>query len=150
MFGGKKFPKFNGAKFYSRFRASKNFVIALVVFIGVWMGLHWMFNFDPTLGNINLILSTESSISTALLAMLIEMGAERQRHLEEIDRKQEERGRMLLRYLVTLTEANRDQMTAHVEGFEQVQEQLAELGERFTSVESVVEAIAKNFGIPFS
>lgn len=55
------------AEVYRRLRTGKSFLIILSVFIATWLGLDWVLDFDPDYTRINLILSTEASISVAML-----------------------------------------------------------------------------------
>lgn len=56
---------------YAKFRGSPAFVWAVTIFVGCWLTLHFLTDdsFDHGLGILNLILSSEASISVALLIM---------------------------------------------------------------------------------
>lgn len=55
---------------YKHLRSSQAFLIGLAMFIATWLAAHWLAGFDPNLSEINLILSTEASLSMALLMMV--------------------------------------------------------------------------------
>jgi uncharacterized membrane protein len=63
----------NLAKWYAKFRGSSTFLWGLLIFIGGWLILiHSVFKLDPDFGVINLILSSEASVSLAFFAMMQE------------------------------------------------------------------------------
>lgn len=63
----------NFAKWYAKFRGSSTFLFGLLGFIAVWIGLHFMFSWwDQDLAGINIILSSEASVSLAFFAMMQE------------------------------------------------------------------------------
>jgi len=63
----------NFAKWYAKFRGSSTFLWGLLVFIASWLGLHHVFaHFDSDLAGINIILSSEASVSLAFFAMMQE------------------------------------------------------------------------------
>ncbi|MDE1828223.1 MAG: hypothetical protein KGH65_03630 [Candidatus Micrarchaeota archaeon] len=85
---------------YARFRGSHWFLFALVISIGLILGLHFWRHIDPDFGATNLALSIESSVSVALLIMY---GVE-----QEMQRKQEaKRWEKMLRYMLDMMESNR-------------------------------------------
>lgn len=54
---------------YAKFRGSKFFLILLCAVIFVWITANEIFGFDEGYGRLNLMLSSEASISVALLIM---------------------------------------------------------------------------------
>lgn len=60
------------AKTYSKLRASVGFLVGLIAFIVVWLAASAILHFDKDHGLINLILSSEASVSLAFFAMLQE------------------------------------------------------------------------------
>jgi len=63
----------NFAKWYAKFRGSSTFLIGLLVFIFGWLALHYIFPWwDNDLAGINIILSSEASVSLAFFAMMQE------------------------------------------------------------------------------
>lgn len=56
---------------YAKFRGSKAFLVALCTLIFLWVALNLcpLFKWDDGFGELNLILSSEASISVALLIM---------------------------------------------------------------------------------
>lgn len=79
-------------------RKPRNFLILLCVFISVSLLLHFLRGYDSDFGMTNLILSIEASTASAVLMMLAEEAAERQkeqveyqtkmlRHLEELEER---------------------------------------------------------------
>lgn len=60
------------ALWYAKFRGSSVFLIGLLAFIGLWLAASTWFNFDRDHGLINLILSSEASVSLAFFAMMQE------------------------------------------------------------------------------
>lgn len=63
----------NFAKWYAKFRGSATFLWGLLGFIFFWVGvLHGIFGLDKDFGIINLILSSEASVSLAFFAMMQE------------------------------------------------------------------------------
>ncbi len=63
----------NLATWYAKFRGSATFLWGLLGFIALWLTvLHGMLKFDPDFGIINLILSSEASVSLAFFAMMQE------------------------------------------------------------------------------
>lgn len=88
---------------YARFRGSLWFVLFLCVFLAGWFAVNlapWTPHFDrPGYGVLNVILSSEASLSVALLIM----ASERQ---DEIQRRQ-------LKYLLHLMEANHAVLMGH-------------------------------------
>jgi hypothetical protein len=63
----------NLATWYAKFRGSATFLWGLLGFIAFWIGvLHGVFKLDPDFGIINLILSSEASVSLAFFAMMQE------------------------------------------------------------------------------
>jgi len=63
----------NFAKWYAKFRGSSTFLIGLLVFIFGWLALHYIFSWwDRDLAGINIILSSEASVSLAFFAMMQE------------------------------------------------------------------------------
>lgn len=57
---------------YRRARGSVGFVVGVVTFCVVWVALNCATGFDPNWGIYNVVLSTEASVSTALLLMYFE------------------------------------------------------------------------------
>lgn len=63
----------NLAKWYAKFRGSTTFLWGLLGFILFWLGVvHGLFRFDKDFGIINLMLSSEASVSLAFFAMMQE------------------------------------------------------------------------------
>lgn len=63
----------NFAKWYAKFRGSSTFLIGLLGFIFAWLGCHWAIHWwDRDLAGINIILSSEASVSLAFFAMMQE------------------------------------------------------------------------------
>lgn len=63
----------NLAKWYAKFRGSATFLWGLLAFIGLWIGgVHTGLGLDKDFGIINLILSSEASVSLAFFAMMQE------------------------------------------------------------------------------
>lgn len=63
----------NFAKWYAKFRGSSAFLLGLLGFITSWLLLHLVFAWwDRDLAVINLILSSEASVSLAFFAMMQE------------------------------------------------------------------------------
>lgn len=63
----------NFAKWYAKFRGSSTFLFGLLGFIFGWIALHFFFSWwDRDLAGINIILSSEASISLAFFAMMQE------------------------------------------------------------------------------
>jgi hypothetical protein len=63
----------NFAQWYAKFRGSSAFLWGLLGFIGAWLVLHMVFTWwDRDLSLINLILSSEASVSLAFFAMMQE------------------------------------------------------------------------------
>lgn len=61
------------ALWYAKFRGSAIFLWGLLGFIGIWLSIfHGLLKFDPDFGIINLILSSEASVSLAFFAMMQE------------------------------------------------------------------------------
>lgn len=60
-------PKSTIASWYAAFRGSPAFIILLLSLESCWMLAHALFGFDSDWGMLNLFLSTEASITTALL-----------------------------------------------------------------------------------
>lgn len=61
------------ADLYARFRGSVAFVCLLSAFLAFWFGLEWIDPaFDRGFGILNVILSSEASLSVALLIMATE------------------------------------------------------------------------------
>lgn len=60
------------ALWYARFRGSATFLFGLVGFITLWLWASTIFHFDMDHGLINLILSSEASVSLAFFAMMQE------------------------------------------------------------------------------
>lgn len=61
------------AVWYAKFRGSSTFLWGLLAFIALWLGIvRGMFHFDQDFGMINLMLSSEASISLAFFAMMQE------------------------------------------------------------------------------
>lgn len=96
----------NFAVLYAKARGSKAFLIALCTFVGGWLTLSGITGFDADHGLINLFLSLEASISLAFFTMVSDKQTEAQnRIIEDIHR--------LGRAILTMAEAQRDQMTHH-------------------------------------
>jgi hypothetical protein len=85
-------------RLYLVVRQPRNFLILLCVFIGVSLLLHFLRGYDGDWGATNLILSIEASTASAVLMMLAEEAAERQKeqteyqtrmlkHLEELEER---------------------------------------------------------------
>lgn len=91
----------NAAGLYAKFRGSALFLVALAMTIGFW--ITWnvfpgLPHFDgPDFGRLNLVLSTEASLSVALLIMAND--------------KQDVQQRKQLRYMLTTLEAMRAMLT---------------------------------------
>jgi uncharacterized membrane protein len=63
----------NLAKWYAKFRGSATFLWGLLGFIALWIGVvHGIFGIDKDYGIINLMLSSEASVSLAFFAMMQE------------------------------------------------------------------------------
>ena len=63
----------NLAKWYAKFRGSATFLWGLLGFIIFWLGaVHGLLHLDQDFGIINLILSSEASVSLAFFAMMQE------------------------------------------------------------------------------
>lgn len=92
----------NLALAYARFRGSFAFVGVLALLMAAALLLHWLFGFDPDWGITNLSLSTEASISVALLIM--------------DTAKQEALQRKQLQYMLTIMEALQVQLRTAVIG----------------------------------
>lgn len=61
------------ALWYARFRGSSTFLWGLLIFIVLWLSVvHGFFGFDKDFGVINLLLSSEASVSLAFFAMMQE------------------------------------------------------------------------------
>jgi len=86
------------AKGYAAFRGSPVFIAVLSLWVGLWLLGHHYFGFDQDLGEINLILSVEAGISTALLVMDMARG-------ESHRRRAEERHSQMLKYIAHMMEA---------------------------------------------
>ena len=86
------------AKSYATFRGSPVFIAVLVLGVTIWLLGHWYFGVDKDLGEINLILSIEAGVSSALLIMDLARG-------EAHRKRTEERHTQLLKYIVHMMEA---------------------------------------------
>ena len=86
------------ARHYAAFRGSPFFISVLTLWVGAWLVLHHFLGLDKDLGEINLILSVEAGISTALLVMDIARNEQAQRKNEEIQSKQ-------MKYMLHILEA---------------------------------------------
>lgn len=84
------------AELYTRFRGGKPFFVALVAFIGTWLGLHFLLGFDADLGGYNAILSTEASLALGVATLLAERQETAQRQQDAFQRQQLEYMRDLL------------------------------------------------------
>ena len=63
----------NLAKWYAKFRGSATFLWGLLGFIALWLTIvHGILRLDPDFGIINLMLSSEASVSLAFFAMMQE------------------------------------------------------------------------------
>lgn len=63
----------NLAKWYAKFRGSATFLWGLLGFIAFWLiVVHGILKLDPDFGVINLMLSSEASVSLAFFAMMQE------------------------------------------------------------------------------
>ena len=61
------------AVWYAKFRGSSTFLWGLLGFIALWLSvIHGFFKLDPDFGIINLLLSSEASVSLAFFAMMQE------------------------------------------------------------------------------
>jgi len=60
------------ALWYAKFRGSSIFLVGLLSFIAVWLMISKWIGFDRDHGLINLILSSEASVSLAFFAMMQE------------------------------------------------------------------------------
>jgi hypothetical protein len=86
-------------KFYTRFRASKIFLLGIVLLIASWLGFHWFFGIDQDLGGINLFLSAEASVSLAFFAIVTELTEQAQaRESKKQDKKLNKILRLLMPY----------------------------------------------------
>lgn len=91
----------NLASVYARYRGSPWFVLLLAVFLAFWFVAEWIDpSFDHGFGVLNVILSSEASLSVALLIMATEKQ-------DAIQRKQ-------LEYMLHMMEALRDANSARV------------------------------------
>jgi len=61
---------FDAARWYAKLRGSPIFVVGLLAFVSTWLILHALFNFDHAFGALNLVLSTEASVSLAFFTMM--------------------------------------------------------------------------------
>jgi uncharacterized membrane protein len=83
---------------YARFRGSPYFVASMLLLIALWLGVHFWIGSDKDFGALNLILSSEATLSTALLIMDLAKG--------DADRKRsEQRHTEQLKYMQHLLEA---------------------------------------------
>jgi uncharacterized membrane protein len=96
----------NLLRFYLTFRNPKNFLWVLVIFLSVWLTLHFINGFDSDFGAINLILSVEASIAGAVLMMVAERSSAMQQ------RNNDDQGKMIAAMLA-LAEAQRQLLTDH-------------------------------------
>ena len=83
---------------YTHFRGSPLFIAVLALLIIVWLAVHWLFGADSDFGALNLVLSTEAGVSTALLVMDMARG-------EAAQKRAEERHAQQLKYMQHLLEA---------------------------------------------
>jgi hypothetical protein len=60
------------ALWYAKFRGSSIFLIGLLIFIALWLVASTWLSFDRDHGLINLMLSSEASVSLAFFAMMQE------------------------------------------------------------------------------
>lgn len=86
------------AKHYAAFRGSPVFIGVLVVGVGLWLLGHIYLGWDRDLGEINLILSIEAGVSSALLIMDLARG-------EAHRKRTEERHTQMLKYISHMMEA---------------------------------------------
>lgn len=85
------------ASAYAAFRGSPVFIAVLGVGVGLWLLGHVYFGWDRDLGEINLLLSIEAGISSALLIMDLARG-------EMHRRRTEERHTQMLKYIAHMME----------------------------------------------
>jgi uncharacterized membrane protein len=86
------------ARHYAAFRGSPVFIVVLGLWVGVWLLGHHYLGIDKDLGEINLLLSIEAGISSALLVMDMARG-------ESHRKRAEERHTQLLKYIAHMMEA---------------------------------------------
>jgi uncharacterized membrane protein len=102
-------PARRAAGYYARFRASPWFVISLFAIIVGWIGWNiWpgLVHFDdPEFGRLNLFLSTEASLASAVISYALDKQAAAHKRQSEAEQRQ-------LRCMLHLMEAVRDALVA--------------------------------------
>ena len=86
------------ARHYAAFRGSPVFIAVLVLGVSLWLLGHWYLGLDKDFGEINLVLSIEAGVSSALLVMDLARG-------EAHRKRTEERHTKMLKYIADLMEA---------------------------------------------
>ena len=86
------------AEHYAAFRGSPVFIAVLILGVSGWLLGHVYFGLDKDLGEINLILSIEAGVSSALLVMDLARG-------EAHRKRTEERHTQMLKYIAHMMEA---------------------------------------------
>lgn len=76
------------AEFYAVYRGSPYFIGTLLGIEVVWASAHYIYGFDPDWGMLNLFLSTEASITTALLIIDLHHSDKMQHRMEIAQSKQ--------------------------------------------------------------
>lgn len=66
-------------KAYLTVRKPRNFLVLLIIFISVSLSLHWSISYDADFGATNLMLSIEATVAGAVLMVVAEESAERQK-----------------------------------------------------------------------
>src|SRR5690348_1333706 len=71
------------AHLYASFRGSPYFVGAMLLLIGLWLTVHFWIGSDSDFGALNLVLSSEATLSTALLIMDLARGDQERKRAEQ-------------------------------------------------------------------
>lgn len=105
---------FNLAEWYAKLRGSPIFVLVLIAWVGTWVTLHSIFGFDPEFGMLNLMLSTEASVSLAFFTMMGERDAKNTQaamveHAKDMDQLQS-----MSKLLITMAEVTRDEIAQKI------------------------------------
>jgi hypothetical protein len=110
----------NLLRFYLTIRKPRNFLIILCSFIVTSLSMHYALGFDGDLGLTNLILSIEASTAGAVLMMVAEESAQRQKEASEAQAKTlqavleiAESHSRTLKGVLLIAEAQRDMLTDH-------------------------------------